>query len=126
MSWSLAALSRYAEFSGRSRRREYWFFALFNVIIYLVLAVIDVAVLGSSYGFGLLSTIFNLAMIIPGLAVFVRRCHDTGHSGLWFFIGLVPLVGAIVLLVFMLMDSEPGTNRYGSNPKAPAGAVAAW
>jgi uncharacterized membrane protein YhaH (DUF805 family) len=120
MSWFVEALKKYAVFSGRSRRKEYWFFVLFVVIISIVLNIID-GLFGAydrSMGAGLLSTIFSLAILIPSIAVSVRRLHDIDRTGWWVLIALVPLVGWIVLLVFHVQDSTPGTNRYGPNPKS--------
>lgn len=119
MNWYLEVLKKYAVFSGRARRKEYWFFILFNIIISIVLAVID-GVTGSfsaEEGMGLLGGIYSLAVLIPSIAVSVRRLHDTERSGWWLLIALVPLIGAIVLLVFMAQDSKPGQNQYGANPK---------
>lgn len=119
MNWYLEVLKKYAVFSGRARRKEYWFFVLFNIIISIVLAVID-GVTGSfspEAGMGLLGGIYTLVVLIPGIAVSVRRLHDTERSGWWLLIALVPLIGAIVLLVFMVQDSKPGQNQYGANPK---------
>ena len=119
MNWYFEVLKKYAVFSGRARRKEYWYFALFNMIISIVLAVID-GVTGSfsaEAGMGLLGGIYTLAILIPGIAVSVRRLHDTERSGWWLLIALVPLIGAIVLLVFMVQDSKPGQNQYGANPK---------
>ena len=120
MNWFLGALGKFATFSGRSRRKEYWYFTLVYLIIEVVLAVIDMAtgLFSQSTGIGVLSGIFALAMILPSLSVTVRRLHDTGRSGWWLLIGLIPLLGAIVLLVFMILDGEPGSNRFGDNPKA--------
>jgi len=120
MSWFIEALKKYAVFSGRSRRKEYWFFVLFVVIISIVLNIIDglIGVYDRSMGAGLLSTIFSLAILIPSIAVSVRRLHDIDRTGWWVLIALVPLVGWIVLLVFHVQDSTPGTNRYGPNPKS--------
>ena len=126
MSWYLEALKKYAVFSGRSRRTEYWYFLLFNIIVGIVLGLID-ALLGtrsSSAGAGLLSGIYSLAVIIPTLAVTVRRLHDIDRTGWWILIGLVPLIGGIVLLVFALLDSTPGSNQYGPNPKGATARVA--
>src|SRR5215218_8223865 len=119
LSWYLEALKKYAVFSGRSRRMEYWYFVLFNIIVSIVLWVIDalLGTRGSAMGAGLLSGIYGLAVIIPTLAVTVRRLHDIDRSGWWILIGLVPLIGAIVLLVFALLDSTSGDNQYGPNPK---------
>ena len=119
MSWYLEALKNYAVFSGRSRRKEYWYFVLCNVIVSLVLSGLD-ALLGtfsSSANLGLLSGIYALAIIIPTLAVSVRRLHDIDRTGWWMLIHLVPVIGSVVLLVFAVLDSTPGENRFGSNPK---------
>ncbi len=119
MNWYLEVLKKYAVFSGRARRKEYWYFVLFNIIISIVLAVID-GVTGSfsaEAGMGLLGGIYTLAVLIPGIAVSVRRLHDTERSGWWLLIALVPLIGVIVLLVFMVQDSKLGQNQYGANPK---------
>jgi uncharacterized membrane protein YhaH (DUF805 family) len=126
LSWYLEALKKYAVFSGRSRRMEYWYFVLFNIIVGIVLAGID-ALLGtfsSASNIGLLSGIYSLAVLIPSLAVTVRRLHDIDRTGWWILIGLVPLIGGIVLLVFALLDSTPGSNQYGPNPKGAAARVA--
>ncbi|MGH7299954.1 MAG: DUF805 domain-containing protein [Candidatus Rokuibacteriota bacterium] len=122
MSWFVTALRKYAVFSGRSRRSEYWYFALFYLLIYLVLMVVDGigGFIDPGSGIGLLSGIATLALLIPSLAVSVRRLHDTGRSGWWILIGFVPLVGAIILIVFLAQDGETGANRFGANPKAPA------
>lgn len=122
MNWYIGVLKKYAVFNGRARRKEYWYFFLFNIIITLVLAGID-SVTGSfstAVGMGLLGGIYSLAVLIPGIAVSVRRLHDTDRSGWWLLISLVPLAGPIVLLVFVVQDSTPGENRYGSNPKSAA------
>lgn len=122
MNWYLEVLKKYAVFSGRARRKEYWYFFLFSLIISIVLAVVD-GVTGSfsaEAGVGLLGGIYALAVLIPGLAVSVRRLHDTGRSGWWLLIALIPVIGAIVLLVFMVLEGKPGTNQYGSNPKGVA------
>lgn len=113
MHWYLEALKKYAVFEGRARRREYWFFVLFNLIISFVLGFIE----GLVGGPGVLGAIYALAVLIPGIAVAVRRLHDTGRSGWWLLIALVPIVGFIVLLVFMVQDGTPGPNQYGPNPK---------
>ncbi len=125
MSWYLEALKKYAVFSGRSRRMEYWYFVLFNIIVAIVLAGID-ALLGtfsSSSSIGLLSGIYGLAVIIPSLAVTVRRLHDIDRSGWWIFINLIPLIGAIVLLVFAVSEGTAGNNRYGPSPKGATARV---
>lgn len=120
MNWFLKALKKYAVFEGRARRKEYWFFMLFYIIIIFVLALID-GVTGNfnvETGLGLFSGIFIFAMIIPSISVTFRRLHDTDRSGWWWLIPLVPLIGAIVLFVFMVLDGTSGQNQYGSDPKA--------
>jgi uncharacterized membrane protein YhaH (DUF805 family) len=119
MNWYLQVLKKYAVFSGRARRSEYWYFVLFNILISIGLTIIDLVIgtYSQQSGWGLFSGLYALAVLIPGLAVSVRRLHDTGKSGLWFLIVLIPLVGPIVLLVFMCSDSDPGENQYGLNPK---------
>ena len=116
--WYLTALRRYAQFDGRSRRREYWSFVVVNWVIPVVAALVA-GLLGRILGglIGALVGLYALATIIPHLAVTVRRLHDTGRSGWWFFITFVPLIGWIWLIVLMLLDSEPGDNQYGPNPK---------
>ncbi len=122
MDWYLGVLKQYAVFKGRARRKEYWFFILFNLIASLLLTLVDFMTgsLDAELGMGLLSGLYSLAVLIPSLAVTVRRLHDTGRTGWWLLIGLIPLIGAIVLLVFMLLDSQPGDNEYGANPKGVA------
>jgi uncharacterized membrane protein YhaH (DUF805 family) len=123
MNYYKVALSKYAVFSGRSRRAEYWYFALFNLIISFVLSRLDrVLGLGSGETAGLLSGLFVLALIIPGLAVAVRRLHDIGRSGWWIFLAIIPIIGGIILIIFMALDSQPGDNQYGPNPKGVGGS----
>jgi uncharacterized membrane protein YhaH (DUF805 family) len=118
VNWYLEALRKYAVFSGRARRKEYWMFCLFYVIFAIVLVIIDsILGIGGEDG-GLLSGLFVLAMLIPSIALTVRRLHDTDRSGWWLLIGLVPLIGGIILLVFTVEDSQSGENRYGPNPKS--------
>jgi uncharacterized membrane protein YhaH (DUF805 family) len=119
MNWYLKVLKQYADFSGRARRKEYWMFVLFNMIFAIVAMILD-NVLGiaiEGIGYGPLYGLYILAMLIPGLAVAVRRLHDVGKSGWMFFIVLIPLIGAIWLLVLMVTDSQQGTNKWGQNPK---------
>lgn len=121
MSYYLAVLKKYAVFKGRAQRAEYWYFFLCNVIIAIVLSVLAAVV---SEKLTILSFIYVLAAFIPGIAVTVRRLHDTSHNGWWWFIGLVPLIGGIWLIVLMVMDSTPGENQYGPNPKGVTTPVA--
>ncbi len=116
MNWYIEVLKKYAVFTGRARRTEYWMFFLFNIIIAVAIGVVE-GILGSP---GVLGLLYSLGVFIPTLAVSVRRLHDTGRSGLWLLIGLVPLIGFIVLIVFFVQDSEYGQNQYGPNPKEAA------
>lgn len=113
------ALSKYVVFSGRARRSEYWWFILFVVLVSVVAGVIDTA-LGTTTqaGTGLLGGLAALALLLPQLAVGVRRLHDTGRSGWWLLIAFVPLIGTIVLIVFFVQDSQPQPNQHGPSPKA--------
>ncbi|MFF7752713.1 DUF805 domain-containing protein [Streptomyces sp. NPDC007971] len=119
MSWFIEALKKYAVFSGRARRKEYWLFSLFVGIIYMVLAIAAAA--SKTPALFILVGVFYLGILLPSLAVAVRRLHDTGRTGWWLLFGIVPLAGPITLLVFTCTDSQPGANKYGPNPKeAPA------
>lgn len=122
MEWMLMPYKRYADFSGRSRRKEYWMFTLFMVIVYVVLvslggglgaAVNPNASMGIS---GILLLLFVLGSFIPALAVQVRRFHDQGKSGWWVLLGFIPL-GGLIVLVFMCLDGDKGDNEYGPDPK---------
>lgn len=119
MRWYLEVLRKYAVFEGRARRKEYWYFFLFNVINSVVLAFVDglTGSFSAEAGVGILGGLYSLAMLVPSVSVTVRRLHDTGRSGWWLLIGLIPLIGTIVLLFFMVRDSFPGENQYGPNPK---------
>lgn len=119
MNWYLKVLKQYADFSGRARRKEYWMFVLFNMIFANVATILD-NVLGiamEGIGYGPLYGLYALAMLIPGLAVAVRRLHDVGKSGWMILIALIPLIGSIWFLVLMVTDSNAGENQYGQNPK---------
>lgn len=112
MNYYIDAFKNYVNFKGRARRKEYWMFVLFNFIVAIVLSIID-----SLIGITILSTIYSLAVIIPSLALCFRRLHDIGKSGAWILLGLIPLVGEIILIVFFCTDSQAGENQYGPNPK---------
>lgn len=129
MNYFLSALRNYAKFTGRARRSEYWYFVLFNVLISIATSIIDY-VLGTGFDYesvteyssisihvGYINIAVNLFMLIPGLAVFVRRLHDVGKSGWYILVGLIPLVGPIWLLILLFTDSQFGMNKYGPNPK---------
>lgn len=117
--------SRFADFKGRSRRSEYWYVQLFLVVTNLAVAGIDLALMDGDLdrfiangGGGIVGLIWIFATIVPALAVLIRRLHDTGRTGWWALVGLVPFVGAIVLLVFTVSDSSNEENKYGISPKA--------
>ncbi len=119
MNYYLKVLQNYATFTGRARRSEYWYFVLFNGIFSIVAMILD-NVLGvalEGIGYGPLYGLYLLAMLIPGLAVVVRRLHDVGKSGWMYFIVLIPIIGAIWILVLLLTDSQVGSNKWGENPK---------
>jgi uncharacterized membrane protein YhaH (DUF805 family) len=124
MKWFLEALTKkYATFAGRARRSEYWYFMLFYLLAFVVLAIVDgvTGTFNEEAGVGLLSGLFLLATLIPTLAVTVRRLHDTDRSGWWILLNFIPLIGALVVLVFTVLDSQPGANRFGPNPKGVLG-----
>ena len=117
-------LQNYANFDGRARRKEYWHYALWCFIVGIVASVLD-TVLGTGQAFGgsgigIISMIVSLALMVPGLAVTVRRLHDIGKSGWYYFVAFIPLVGGIILLVWMLKAGNEGENEYGPDPKAVA------
>ncbi len=113
MNWYLKCLKQYADFSGRARRKEYWMFVLFNFLISFVIGFI-VGLLGLP---DFLIYVYSLAVFVPGLAVCVRRLHDIGKSGWMYFIVLIPIIGAIWLIVLFCQDSQPEENAWGPNPK---------
>ncbi|MDR6554738.1 DUF805 domain-containing protein [Paenibacillus qinlingensis] len=113
MEWYFKVLSNYVGFQGRARRKEYWMFVLINIIISIALGIIE-AIIGTNQ---VLSFIYSLAILLPSLAVAFRRLHDTGKSGWWLLISLIPLIGSIILLVFFCQDSDADDNQYGPNPK---------
>lgn len=121
MSWYLAVLKKYATFSGRARRKEYWMFQLFNICIILLLYILALVV-GANGGAAftvvyIIYVIYALAIIIPSLAVTVRRLHDIDKSGGWFFISFIPFIGGIWLLVLTCTEGTHGSNSYGPDPK---------
>lgn len=116
MDWYVGVLKKYVDFTGRARRKEYWMFVLINFLIALAIGIVDAMI-----GWGVLGFVYALAVFLPSIAVTVRRLHDTGRTGWWILIALVPLIGIIVIIIFTVLDSQPGDNAYGPNPKA-AGA----
>ena len=119
MNWYLAVVKQYAVFQGRAGREEYWRFSLIHALIWLALTIIDALSghLSVEAGVGLLSGIYCLAVLLPCIAVSVRRLHDTDRSGWWMLIGLIPVVGLILLFVFTAQDGRPEPNRFGASPK---------
>jgi len=118
MDWYLKALKQYADFNGRASRTEFWMFVLFNFIIAIVLSFVDrwIGTVNSLTGFGLLGGFYSLAVLIPSLAVSVRRLHDIGKSGWMLLVLLIPIIGGIWLIVLCVFDGNPGENEYGANP----------
>jgi len=112
MGYFIRALKKYADFNGRDSRKEYWMFFLFYMLFYIGFIIVDVMI-----GTQVLSILFSLALLVPSLSIGARRLHDTGRSGWWQLIVLVPLLGLIILIVFLAQDSH-GANNYGPSPKA--------
>ena len=138
MNWYIKAWKNYAVFNGRATRSEFWYFVLIHVVVILILRVIDHAIWGSYSVFelfrhtddlysseSLLRLILAISILttiyfifVPYLAVAVRRLHDTNHSGWWVLMKIIPIVGWIVIFIFLVSDGTPGDNRFGSDPKA--------
>jgi uncharacterized membrane protein YhaH (DUF805 family) len=118
--WKLVVLERYAKFDGRAGRAEFWWFVLANIIVYIAFAIL----MQISGIFVILELLYALAMIVPSIAVAIRRLHDTDKSGWFLLLGLIPLIGAIILLVFYAMEGTNGPNKYGvaSEPAAELAA----
>lgn len=119
MNLYLEVLKKYAVFNGRARRKEYWVFFICNLMVIVVFAVISNLKLGMTgeLALALLETLFFLAVFVPSIAVAVRRLHDTGRSGWWLLFGLIPIIGQVVLIAFLVLVSQPGENQYGLNPR---------
>ena len=120
MNWFVLVLKKYATFSGRARRQEYWMYFLIYGLISVVLFWVDDIIVHRSHESraGLLSGLFALGTLLPSIAVSVRRLHDTGRAGWWLLVSFIPLIGSLVLLVFLVQDSQPGDNAWGPSPKA--------
>jgi uncharacterized membrane protein YhaH (DUF805 family) len=112
MNYYTDVLKKYAVFTGRAGRKEYWMFVLMNIVVSIIVGIV-----GSIIGTKILSDLYVLAVLIPSIAVGIRRLHDTGKSGWWILIGLIPIIGTIIFIVFACQDSQPGDNAYGPNPK---------
>ena len=105
--------NKYADFNGRARRSEYWYFVLFNFLIGTAVGVVTGLI-----GIDWLSYIYSVALLVPGIAVGVRRLHDIGKSGWWLLISFIPLIGGIWLIILMAKEGDPGNNAFGPDPKA--------
>jgi uncharacterized membrane protein YhaH (DUF805 family) len=114
MNWYLEVLKKYAVFSGRARRKEYWMFVLFNVIIMVALNVVG-GIVGDG---GIVGSLYSLGVLVPSVAAGIRRMHDTDRSGWWL---LVPIAN----LIFAVTEGQPGPNKYGPSPKAGETMMAA-
>ncbi len=118
MDWMTMPFRRYAEFSGRSRRKEYWMFTLLLIILNIVVGIVELSLgLAGTLGYGPLSLIVLLAVFLPSIAVSVRRLHDTGRSGWWLLLVFLPIIGGLVLLIFFVLEGHKGPNEYGPDPK---------
>ena len=119
MYWFIKCMKQYFDFSGRARRKEFWMFNLILFLFSMIAAVIDKMIGGydAAARVGPITTILSIATLIPSLAVAVRRLHDIGKSGWTILIGLIPVIGGIILLVWYCSDSEEGINEWGENPK---------
>ncbi|MFZ7235427.1 DUF805 domain-containing protein [Avibacterium gallinarum] len=116
MNWYLYVLKNYAQFNGRARRKEFWWFVAVDFLLYIILGILDFVLLNNDFGF---TGVYGLATLIPSLAVRVRRLHDTDRSGWWLLIGFIPVIGFIVLFIFACLDGTQGRNRFGEDPKNP-------
>ena len=118
MNWYLEVWRKYAVFQGRAERQEYWYFILFHILVTIGLMIIDgiTGTLGAA-GMGVLTTLYSLAIMIPGIAVAVRRLHDTDRTGWWVLLGFIPVIGGTILVVLLVFDGTRGENRYGPDPR---------
>lgn len=122
--WMIEPLRKYATFSGRSRRKEYWYFVLFYVILAVIVGTFDrgFGLRSLAYGgMGLAGGLISLVLLLPSLGVTVRRLHDLDRSGWWLLVGLIPIIGGIVMLVWMCSRGTDGGNRFGPDPLATDG-----
>jgi uncharacterized membrane protein YhaH (DUF805 family) len=121
MEWAVLPLKKYAVFTGRARRKEYWLFVLLSFGLYIVASILDgIAGMAGTVGgvYGPIMVAVALGLLVPSIAVGIRRLHDTDRSGWWLLIALIPFVGSIVLLVFMILEGTRGANRFGPDPLA--------
>jgi len=122
MLWYLKVLSQYVDFATRASRREFWWFVLIHFLIIVLLVPMEIAFgfWNMTYGFGYISTPYLVLTLLPAIAVAVRRLHDTGRSGWWLLINVLPAIGSLILLFFYCQKTEDQTNRFGPSPKAPS------
>ena len=116
----LEALKKYAQFTGRSDRKEFWYFVLLYIGLAVVASILDSIIGGGSGGFSPVSTLVGLGLFIPSLAVAFRRLHDINKSAWWVLLGLIPLIGTIILIVFYAKKGDPAENQYGPAPDGSA------
>ncbi len=114
MDWYLKVIKNYVGFDGRARRKEYWMFVLFNIIFAIAASILDM-IIGTYF---VIQLLYGLAVLIPGIAVSIRRLHDTDKSGIWILVSLIPIIGGIWLIVLMVGEGTTGDNQYGPDPKA--------
>ena len=123
MYWYIKVINQYSDFSSRARRQEYWMFALFNIVFAIIALMLDIflgttfEIQGLSIGTGFVSIVYSLFVLIPNLALSVRRLHDVGKSGWFLLIAFIPFIGGVWLLILFLTDSQAETNQWGPNPK---------
>ena len=117
MQWFLKCLTQYADFTGRARRKEYWMFVLFSLLIYFLVAIVLVALSATESAINIVIGLLALSLMLPNLAVTIRRLHDTDRSGWWALLSFVPIL-CLVILVFMFLDGTSGGNRFGPDHKA--------
>ena len=118
MHWYTDVIRKYAVFNGRAARPEFWWFVLYNLIIAAVINLVAGIIFGRSSG-QVVGDLYSLAVLLPSLGVGIRRLHDTNRTGWWYLLVVIPLIGWIVLIVFLAMASDPGSNNYGPNPQNP-------
>ena len=109
--WFKKGLRNYTNFSGRARRKEYWYFSLVHSILIVTAMIVDYIIFGSETG--LFYVVVMLGLFIPSVSVAIRRLHDTSRSGWWMLLAFIPLIGSIILLVFLATDTKLETNKWG-------------
>ncbi|MFK7803228.1 MAG: DUF805 domain-containing protein [Anaerolineae bacterium] len=122
MNWYLKVFKQYFDFRGRARRKEYWPFTLINAVILGIFMLLDFVIFGANFETGegiILYPLYAIITFIPGLAVAIRRLHDTGKHGWYLFTAFVPFIGIFILIYYLAQDSERDSNRWGANPKKP-------